>query len=489
MIKMKKIKWNEVLNKRSLRFGSYSVVLTIIVVAAAIILNAIVGGTQIREKLKIDLTGNQLYSVGEKTDEVLKGLDTDVEIIGLFDESTMSSTQYGQVIEFIKQYQNKSDKISISYVDPVKNPAFIQNELDPQGILGVKSNDFVVRSGKRTKVLSSNDIFEYTFDEQNYSGYYITGLNAEYAFTGAIRYVTSDNIPVIYFAEGHGEGDPDTDFTDLKSSLELNGYALGKINLAAVERVPEDASMIIFAGPQQDLTLEEKEKLTIFMENGGDTVFLFDPIQSNAKLTNFEEFLSEYNIGLGYDVVFEMAENRSAYGQPYYFMPTVEDNNINTVLDPDKFTMRLFNARSIQILKNEKEWISPEVLLSTSDQAIGKPLEEGADDTQGPLNVAIAVENTGHLEKSRTMVIGNANFASDNSADTTDNGKKFLMNGINWIQDREEDIYIPVKKYDVPRIESITGQTIIILGIVLIVVIPLLIIGAGVFVWLRRRHL
>jgi ABC-2 type transport system permease protein len=254
---MKKISFKEILNKRSLRFGSYSFILTAIVIAAAILLNSIVSGTKLRDKLKIDLTSNKLYSVGETTGEVLKELDTEVEIIGLFDEKAMESTQYGQVIEFIKQYENKSSMIKIKYVDPAKNPAYIQNELDPTGVLGVSNYDFVVRSGKRAKVLSSSDIFEYTFDSQTYSGYYLTGLNAEYAFTGAIRYVTSENIPVIYFAEGHGEGDPDNDFSELKSDLELNGYEIKKINLAAVETVPEDASLIIFANPLQDLSIAE----------------------------------------------------------------------------------------------------------------------------------------------------------------------------------------------------------------------------------------
>ncbi len=489
MIMMKKISFKEILNKRSLRFGSYSFILTAIVIAAAILLNSIVSGTKLRDKLKIDLTSNKLYSVGETTGEVLKELDTEVEIIGLFDEKAMESTQYGQVIEFIKQYENKSSMIKIKYVDPAKNPAYIQNELDPTGVLGVSNYDFVVRSGKRAKVLSSSDIFEYTFDSQTYSGYYLTGLNAEYAFTGAIRYVTSENIPVIYFAEGHGEGDPDNDFSELKSDLELNGYEIKKINLAAVETVPEDASLIIFANPLQDLSIDEKEKLIIFSENGGNTAFLFDPPRSNAKMTNFEEFLSDYNVALGYDVIFEMAENRSYFGQPYYFIPTVENNSINEVLDPDKLTISLFNARSIDILINEKEWIKPHTLLSTSSEAVGRALEEGNEDKQGPLNIGVAVEHTGRIKKSWTIVIGNANFVSDKTADTTGNGKKLLINGINKVLEKDSDVYIPVKKYNIPRIETITNQTIVILGIVLIIVVPLFIIGIGVFVWLRRRHL
>lgn len=477
-----------ILNKRSLRFGSYSFVLTVIVIAAAIILNAIVGATQIREVLKIDLTSNKLYSIGEKTDEVLKDLNEKVEIIGLFDESKMTDSSYSQVIEFIKQYDTKSNMIDVKYVDPDKDPAYIQNELDPDGLLGVSKYDFVVRSQKRSKVLSTYDIFDITYSSTTYMPQ-VTGLNAEYAFTGAIRYVTSENIPVIYYTEGHGEGDLEKEYSELVSDLELNGYKVDKINLASVEAVPEDAFVVLFTNPQRDLTTAELEKLTLYMENGGNTVFLFDPLQSNTRLSNFEDFLSKFNIALGYDVVFEMAANKAAYGQPYYFMPTVENNSINAVLEPDKFNLSMLYAQSIEILKNEKEWITPTALLTTSSEAIGRALFEGEEDNSGPLNIAVAVENAGHVKKSKTVVIGNSYFVSDQGMNVSDTGKKFLVNSINWMQDQKADIYIPVKKYSTPRLTGVTQQTLTISFIGLIIVVPLVIMGIGVFVWLRRRHL
>jgi len=477
-----------VLNKRTLRFGSYSFVLTVIVIAAAIILNAIVGATQIRNKLKIDLTSNKLYSIGEKTDEVLKGLKEKVEIIGLFDESKMTDSSYTQVIEFIKQYEAKSNMIDVKYVDPDKNPAYIQNELDPDGLLGVSKYDFVVRSEKRSKVLSTYDIFDISYSSSTYMPQ-VTGLNAEYAFTGAIRYVTSENIPVIYYTEGHGEGNLEDDYSELVSNLELNGYKVEKLNLASVEKIPDDASVVLFANPQQDLTSAELDKLMYYMENGGNTVFLFDPVQTRVKLTNFEEFLAKYNLGLGYDVIFEMASNRAAYGQPYYFMPTVENNSINSILEPDKFSLSVIYAQSIEILKNEKEWIKATPLLTTSSDAIGRSLFEGEEDNAGPLNVAVAVENNGNLKASKTVVIGNSYFVSDDGMSISDAGKKFLVNSINWMQDNEADIYIPAKKYSTPRLQGVTQQTLTLLFIGLIIVVPLIIMGVGVFVWLRRRHL
>ena len=187
--------------------------------------------------------------------------------------------------------------------------------------------------------------------------------------------------------------------------------------------------------------------------------------------------------------MFEMAANRSAYGQPNIFMPYVENNDITANLDPDKLNMTIVNARSVPVLKNVKEWITTTPLLVTSSEAVGKSFEEGAEDTQGPLNIAVAAENKGNAAASKTLVIGNAYLVSDQGLDTTGTGKKFLLNGLNWMQDQQADIYIPVKKYTTPRLEAITQQTLTILFISLIIVVPLIIIGVGVFVWLRRRHL
>ena len=44
----------------------------------------------------MDLTSNKLYSLSEKTDEVLKELNEKVENHRLFDESKMSDSSYSQ---------------------------------------------------------------------------------------------------------------------------------------------------------------------------------------------------------------------------------------------------------------------------------------------------------------------------------------------------------------------------------------------------------
>ncbi|NLO39246.1 MAG: GldG family protein [Ruminiclostridium sp.] len=478
---------NDFLNKRSLKFGSYSVALTAIVIAAVVILNAIVGATQIRDRLKIDLTSQKLYSIGEKTDEVLKELNQDIEIIGLFDENE-SDQYYNQIVEFVKQYELKSNKIHIRYVDPVKEVAYIQNELDPNGVLGIQKYNYVVKSDKRTKVLSAYDLIEQTTD-QNYQ-MSISGLNAEYAFTGAIRYVAADEVPVIYYTQGHGEGDMSTDYSELKHSIEQHGYDVKPLTLSALEGVPADASVVLITGPQQDLSVQEMERLTTYMENGGDTLLMFDSLELNPQMPNFEVFLAKFNLGLGYDIIFEMAANRYYFNKPYIFMPTVENNDINANLDPDTFNMTVAYTRSIPILQNQKEWITCTPLLTTSAEAEGQALNHDAQNTKGPFNIAVAAENKGNSAPSKTVVIGNALFVTDSGRDSFGaTGETFILSALNWMENKETDIFIAAKTYSVPMLENVTQQTMILVPIVLIVVVPLIIFGVGVFIWLRRRHL
>ncbi len=478
---------NEFLNKRSLKFGSYSVALTTIIIAAVVILNAIVGATQIRDRLKIDLTSQKLYSIGEQTDEVLKALTQDIEIIGLFDEN-QSDQYYDQIVEFVKQYELKSNKIHIRYVDPDKEVAYIQNELDPNGVLGVQKYNFVVKSDRRTKVLSAYDLIEQTTD-QNYQ-MNISGLNAEYAFTGAIRYVSADEIPVIYYTQGHGEGDMSTDYSELKLSIERHGYDMKPLVLSSQENVPADASIVMVTSPQMDLSVQEMDKLSNYVENGGNALLMFDPLELNTPMPNFETFLTRYNIGLGYDIVFEMAANRYSFNEPVVFMPYVENNDINANLDPDSFIMTMAFTRSIPILQNQKEWITCTPLLTTSAEAESQALNADAQNTKGPFNIAVAAENKGGNKPSKAVVIGNALFVTNNGKDSFGaTGETFVLNALNWMENKETDIFIAAKTYSVPMLEGVTQQTMILVPIVLIVVIPLIIFGVGVFIWLRRRHL
>ena len=64
---------------RKLKKGGYAAILSVIVIAAVVLLNMIVG--RLPEKVRQwDLSGTQIYTVGDTTKELLASLDQDVTI-------------------------------------------------------------------------------------------------------------------------------------------------------------------------------------------------------------------------------------------------------------------------------------------------------------------------------------------------------------------------------------------------------------------------
>jgi hypothetical protein len=256
---MSKIEWtnnikktfNKVLKSRTFKYGTNSIILIAAVVAIAVVFNILVDMTQI----KWDLTPNKLYSIGDTTKKILKELDKDVTIYGLFDESRISSSSDKEFVELLDQYA-KYSHVTVEYVDPDKNPGILK-QIDPENVLkDVSKSAFVVKSGNKVKNLSYYDLFSTYFDQQTFQTH-VTGSLAEQGFTGAIKYVTSEITPTIYFTTGHDEKDVDKNFTSLKDQLVNNNYDVKPVNLVVEDKVPEDTEILVVASPKKDLTISE----------------------------------------------------------------------------------------------------------------------------------------------------------------------------------------------------------------------------------------
>jgi ABC-type uncharacterized transport system involved in gliding motility auxiliary subunit len=100
-----------------------------------------------------------------------------------------------------------------------------------------------------------------------------------------------------------------------------------------------------------------------------------------------------------------------------------------------------------------------------------------------------ATVSKGGSKESRMVVLGNAAFVSNNGmSQTNDNGKRYILTMINWMQDKTDQIIIPAKDNAAPVL-TMTAQSTFIVFLLLTAILPLIIIGTGVFVWMRRRHL
>ncbi|NSW90026.1 MAG: Gldg family protein [Firmicutes bacterium] len=489
---MRKIEWtnsikktfNKIIKSRTFKYGTNSIILIAAVVAIAIVLNVLVDMAQV----KWDLTPNKLYSIGDTTKKILKELDKDVIIYGLFDESRISSSsQDKEFVDLLEQYA-KYPHVTVKYVDPDKNPGILK-EIDPDNILkDVSKSVFVVKSGKKLKSLSYYDLFSTYFDQSTFQTR-ITGSIAEQGFTGAIKYVTSEITPTIYFTTGHDEKDIDSNFSSLRDQLVNNNFDIKPINLVIEEKVPEDAEILVVASPKKDLTISEKDKIKEYLKNGGKAIFMFDYLELDPQFPQFENILMDYNLGLNYDKVKENDERRHWPQNPYVVLMNVSSNKVMS----QSFNILLGNSRSINILKNVKEYIDVIPLAKTSSLAVGEQVDKTrGNDITGPLDVAVAVEHTGWQKPSKIAVIGNSSFLEDSAADTLgpyfSNSLVFFLEIVGWMREAKDDVIIAPKSYTSQYI-NITAEQANYMGIIVVVVLPLIILGLGTFVYLRRRHL
>ncbi len=480
---------NNFFKRKNFKYGSNAVILTVAVIAIAILANILVGMTDV----KLDLTANKLFSLTDVTKNELKNLNQDVEIIGLFDDQKLTSgNEYKQVTDLLNLYA-KTSHIKVSYIDPDKNPTIIK-DLDPDNTMALQSTDFVVRTKtngtEKKKKLQYYDLFEVQYDQSTYQPY-TTGSNAEQGFTGAIKYVTSKETPVVYFTTGHSELELASNYSNLKTYLENNNFLVKTLDLLTASKIPDDAAMLVEAAPKNDITVNESDLLENYITKGGKVIFMFDYLANDPSLDNFNNLLSKYNLSVDYDRVTETDQSRHLPNDPNTLVLDVASNDII----PQELQTVLKNSRSITILKNAKEYITTTPLMSAADTAIGQMVNPSrGEDLKGPLNIAVAVENKGGEKPSKLLVIGNASFISDATAsDSTNanyyaNSAAFFVQSMNWMIGQKDEINVPTKNYETNAININQLQSSV-MGGVLVVVLPLLILGVGLMVYLRRRHL
>ena len=143
--------------------------------------------------------------------------------------------------------------------------------------------------------------------------------NLEYAFTSAIKKVTSGGKPRIGFTEGHNELN-DLQLADAMNSLQA-GYEVGRINLNAVTFDGLDKlKVLIVPKPDKEFSEAEKYKIDYFLMNGGRIFFAIDNVSAELdslqgsgsqlafpKKLNLDDMLFKYGVRINYDLIADMS--------------------------------------------------------------------------------------------------------------------------------------------------------------------------------------
>jgi ABC-type uncharacterized transport system involved in gliding motility auxiliary subunit len=323
----------------------------------------------------------------------------------------------------------------------------------------------------------------------------IANFVSETELTKTLIKLISPEARVVYFLTGHGEASlefADVSFATAKQTLESKNYTVNTLNLLAENRIPEDALAVIIAGPLKPVSEGEVGLLKQYVDAGGSLVVMEDPLiltefgDSPDPLADY--LAEEWGIILNDDIIIDLNSQ-----QPLNAISASAGQHPITTNLSANYLVIMPQARSLG-LGTPQAGVTQTALLFTSSNSWGEvnfTSAEGSqvsfdpEDLAGPLIMAAAAENT--ATGGRVVVFGNSFFASDQAFDAYGNGN-FFVNSVDWSAEQEDLINITP---NTPTVRTFNPPNQIQLLIILlgsILVIPGLVVFAGVSSWLARRR-
>ncbi len=495
------------MRKQAIRYTATGAVGLVLVLALLFMVNWLGA----RHWKRWDWTSSHLYTLSEKTENVLANLDKDVHVVVFM---TPASNLYDQVHELLERYAAASKHITVEYIDPEKEPLKTRQLAEKYGISA--ANTVVFSVGDRTKYVTSDKMAE-----MDYSGMQmgqppkVRAFKGEEQFTGAILSLVSPRVPKVYFVTGHGEasiggkGGRDRSLAVLDEAFKRENIQAADTSLLSGS-VPEDADALAIVGPTQPYTEAELEALGGYLDKGGRLLVCLDPlIESNGTMrhTRLEKFLARYAVEVQDDLVVDPARQLPFFGLSAVYLTDFRPHAITKGMEGLAVLFPV--ARSVA--SGTADGFTASILVQTSPKGWGETdlaavlkgrVKESDDDIKGPVSLGVAVtgkraakdeavkDATGKsgdtTVETRLVVYGDSDFPTD--AQIANAGNLTLaLNTFHWLVRQEEAIGIPPRSVEQVNLYLSEKQ----LGTILLITLvgmPALAIIIGIVVWYRRRR-
>lgn len=474
----------------SLRINALFAALVLFTLGAAFLLNLVMVSLGERYSLNYDLTANAAYRIGDDTKQVLDGLRDDIDLFVLADDGSFAGNAYFvQAQRILAQYPAYSSRINLQYIDYAADPTFAAQYPD----LTLKDGDILVKSETGLKQLPLASLFHYTYTEDQTLT--IESSRAEEALTSAIVNVTTEHPVRVAFLTGN---DVFTDTAAFMSILSDNNFEVSSVNM--VTDPLDDYDILLLLAPAIDLSTDVLDKFDRFLYNNGayGKTLLYAADVTQPLTPNIDAFLREWGVVVGDGAVFETSQDR-AYGyQPYYPLAAYTNADYAAKLKDSKNPVLLPLSRPLSLVYTSKDNRTVDTLLSFYETAGVRP--STADDSftagmateWGPMPALTltgwTIRQGDGAVRSNVIVSASANlFSASGMANTSLSNASYIVALFNTLTNRENTVSIEPKSLAGNTLGITTG-TASALGIVLCAVIPVLILGAGITIWLVRRY-
>jgi ABC-type uncharacterized transport system involved in gliding motility auxiliary subunit len=310
--------------------------------------------------------------------------------------------------------------------------------------------------------------------------------------TNALMKIVKGEKKTIYFVQGHGEKSIDdtekNGYSNAKAGLEKDNYTVKTINLVQENKVPDDASVLVMAGPTSEPFANETDLIDAFLNKGGSVAIFLDP----PPAASLSDFMKKWSIDVGNNFVVDASGVGRLFGAGPS-IPLVTNYSHHKITE--RFNVMTFFplVRSVTPAKTPVNGVNVEQLLTSNDRSWGETDMKSSQvsfdektDMKGPVSLAVvASKDVGENKKARLAVYGDSDFASNSTFDLQGNGNLFL-NTISWLAQDESFISIRPKNPEDRRLTMTEAQGRL-ASYVMLLFLPVGVLVAGISVWMKRR--
>ncbi|MFN5952036.1 MAG: GldG family protein [Dolichospermum sp.] len=478
----------------------------------------------IRYHLRLDLTDTQLFTLSPQSRELVSNLPETMKV-WLFTKEKNSQDQ-----ELLDNYHRQSNKFKFEYVDPELKPGLVDR-------FGVKDYGEVYLEFQTKRQL----VQRISEDERL----------SEIKLTNRLQQMINPKTAKVYFLQGHSEhplsGSKGAISKAIQGLIDKN-FTISTLNLAERPQVPNDADVVIVAGPQKELLTGEVTTLQNYLNRGGNLLLMIDP-NTNPKI---DTLLKEWGVRLDNRLVIDNSGESLQLGPAtilvteYGQHPITQDfaNNISVYpltrpleIDPvsgvesmvllktkpypnswaesDQKSEKLeFNedkdlkgpltlgvALTRKLLNSPTAIPTPTPTAQNSPTAIPNPIPTAQNSptaipnpiptaqnspTTIPNPIPTTTTSPTTAKESRLVVFGNSNFATDSLFEQQLNGDVFL-NTVSWLSQQDEKLLSIRPKEPKNRRIIISNLEANLLTISAVILLPLLGLLTGFIIWWKRR--
>jgi ABC-type uncharacterized transport system involved in gliding motility auxiliary subunit len=446
----------------------------IISTAAFVAILALVGYLSIRHNYRIDFTEAGVYGLSPQSRKVLDKLAEDLEM-----HAFVEGGVHEQIETLLGSYGYASEKVRHTLVDPDRSP------------------DLVSRLG----ITTLNSVHIAYGDEST-----IVTNPTEESITNGIIKATRTTQKTVCFVTGHGEPDVENDqeprgYAQAKRGLENENYNVKMIIPASEGQVADDCTVAVIAGPQRPLLPGEIDLLEDYLKRGGHLLVLLQPRVGEADLV---PMLARWGAEVGNDVLIDQ-QLRLFQGPTVGIEPMAASYGQHPITQGfrrDSITVYHL-ARSVEPSTGGKKGVAAVSLAKTGPQSwaetdVSMLFEQNrvsldGSDRRGPISLAVAVtadlKDMGfeHDAEARLVVVGNSRFADNQYfANPSFFNRDLFLNAVGWLVGQEELVSIRPRTVRASRLQMTPEQNVM-LFVSSVLLMPQLLLVAGIVVWWRRR--